>query len=125
LQLQRELADVKNTISSLRNSNSEKDSRVRTLEVSLLIHQEDYTNIHNLQETRINKLTQKEELIQRQVEMIDSLSLELKNERKENEFNKNKLSVCQIQLNDINKSNKELLIDKNFYIEKFNSVDKM
>jgi len=85
VQLRKELAAMKDTMTSLRNSNNEKSSLVRTLEVDMLILQEEKMDIHNQQETRINKLSQKEGLILRQVEMIDSLSLELQNERKENE----------------------------------------
>lgn len=53
------------------------------------------------------------EMIQRQNEMVEQLSKELREERKENEYNKNKLAVCLVQLRDLEKTNKTLSSERN------------
>lgn len=123
--LKQELSVTKGLLQSLKNTNFELESRVKSLDIQILVLKEENANVNNLQDTRISKLAQKDGLLQRQVEMIDQLSNELQTERSENEYNKNKLAVCLVQVKDLDSVNKQLLADKNFFMEKFNSVENL
>lgn len=64
------------------------------------------------------KIEQKDGIIHRQNEMIQSLQTELKNLRKDIEYNKNKLSVSMVQLKDLDKICKQYKTENDKFIEK-------
>jgi len=98
--------------------NIELDHKNRTLEVSLLITKDELYNASNSSNNNDYKLKQYSQNIKCQEEMIASLTNELIKERKENEINKNKLSVCLIQMRNLDTNVKGTLDEKNFMNQK-------
>lgn len=100
---EKELKNLNEEVLKLR---SEKNAIIATnkdLELELSFKSEEFTSKKSENITLDLKIEQKDGIIRRQNEMIESLKTELRNLRKEIEYNKNKLSVSLVQLKDLDK----------------------
>jgi len=88
------------------------------LEIALTFKNEEFSSKKSENVTLDLKIEQKDGIIHRQNEMIQSLQTELKNLRKDIEYNKNKLSVSMVQLKDLDKICKQYKTENDKFIEK-------
>lgn len=88
------------------------------MEIALTFKNEEFSSKKSENVTLDLKIEQKDGIIHRQNEMIQSLQTELKNLRKDIEYNKNKLSVSMVQLKDLDKICKQYKTENDKFIEK-------
>jgi len=78
--------------------------------------------LENEKETKASKLIEFSTIIKHQDEMLTKQSTDLKNERKETEYMRNKLAVCLVQLKDFDCNNKQLFEEKTTIHKKFTNL---
>lgn len=98
---------MKNEVLSLRSERNDAISKNKDLEIALSFKKDEFAAKKNENVTLDTKIEQKDGIIRRQNEMIESLQSELRNLRKDIEYNKNKLSVSMVQLKDLDKMCKQ------------------
>lgn len=104
---EKELKNLKNEVLSLRSERNDAISKNKDLEIALSFKKDEFAAKKNENVTLDTKIEQKDGIIRRQNEMIESLQSELRNLRKDIEYNKNKLSVSMVQLKDLDKMCKQ------------------
>lgn len=90
----------------------------KDLEIALTFKNEEFSSKKSENVTLDLKIEQKDGIIHRQNEMIQSLQTELKDLRKDIEYNKNKLSVSMVQLKDLDKICKQYKTENDKFIDK-------
>lgn len=114
----KELEDVNNQLISLKEMNNELESRAREQESSLKLKYEEQSNLIYERDVKKDKLSDMEGIVQKQELIIKELTQNVKKERTDNEYNKNKLAVTMVQIKDLKNTNEILKKEKDFFSEK-------
>lgn len=101
LQYKEEILEGNSLINGLKTDNNCLEAKLKNYETQIQIGSDENTNLKNEHSTKTTKINEMNQLLKNQDDMINNFLSDIKKERNESEFNKNKLSVCLVQLKEL------------------------